>query len=77
MEVIILSYQIIFRFFGLFVFFLHLFHIFELNMLIVKVFGYTFRGGNSIEMFLPPFWKGVYSKRKNLLSSSGKDSTLL
>ena len=26
-----------------------------------------FRGGNSDKMVLPPFLKGVYSKRKNLL----------
>ena len=23
---------------------------------------YNFKGGNSFKIFLPPFWKGIYSK---------------
>ena len=28
--------------------------------------GYIFRESNAVKMFYPPFWKGVYSKRKKI-----------
>ena len=36
------------------------------SMVSVKGNGYIFRGGNSVKFVLPPFLKGVYSKRKEL-----------
>ena len=31
---------------------------------LIKGNGYTFRGDNSVNLVLSPFWKGVYTKRK-------------
>ena len=33
---------------------------------------YTFQGGNSVKLFLSPFWKGIYSKRKEFAPSGSK-----
>ena len=34
--------------------------------------GYTSRGGNSVKLFLPPFWKGVYFNRKEFAPHGSK-----
>ena len=32
----------------------------------IKEKRYIFRGGNSVKIVMPPFWKGVYSKMQEL-----------
>ena len=37
-----------------------------------EVYYYTVRGGNCVEILSPPFWKGVFSKRKEFAPAGSK-----
>ena len=39
---------------------------------LIKVYGYTFRGGNSVIILLPPFLKGICTKRKEFAPRGSK-----